>query len=180
MICDECGKNPAEFSVTITSGGETCVRRLCSGCKHKMESTFTHGNVHGFLSSVLSMLAAGQKVNEQEPVCENCGLRYSEFERIGRLGCAQCYQAFQNELKPMLQRIHGSSQHVGRKPGEAEQHAHSADEETPTPAQLAQQQIEELRQKMDEAVAVENFEAAAQYRDRIRALQEEAGEASCS
>ena len=36
---------------------------------------------------------------------------------------------------------------------------------------------EELRQKMDEAVAVENFEAAAQYRDEMRALAQEAGEA---
>lgn len=178
MICDECGKNTAEFSVTITSGGESCVRRLCAECKHKMESTFTLGNVQGFLSSVLGMLASGQKHSEQDAVCDVCGLRYSEFERGGRLGCAHCYQAFQKELKPMLQRIHGSSQHVGRTPGEPVTPAPR--EAEPTPAQLLQQQIDELRQKMDDAVAVENFEAAAQYRDRIRALTEEAGEPTCN
>lgn len=178
MICDECGKNPAEFSVTITTGGETCVKRLCGECKHKIENTFTQGNVHGFLSSVLSMLAAGKKNNKQDAVCSVCGLSYSQFEKVGRLGCANCYQAFQNELKPMLQRIHGSSQHVGRTPGEALQPVQAKEE--PSAAQLLQKQIDDLRQKMDDAVAVENFEAAAQYRDQIRALTEKAGEPTCN
>ena len=38
MICDECGKNPAVFSVTITSGGETSNRHLCNECMKKMEA----------------------------------------------------------------------------------------------------------------------------------------------
>jgi protein-arginine kinase activator protein McsA len=56
----------------------------------------------------------------------------------------------------------------------------SAQEPVPTQAELRQQRMDELKQKMDEAVAVENFEAAAQYRDRIRALTEEAGEPTCN
>ena len=186
MICDECGKNPAIFSVTITTGGDTSNRHLCSECMKKMEATFTQGNIHGFLSSILGMLGANQQ-QEEQTVCSHCGLSYKEFERTGRLGCAQCYHDFQNELKPMLQRIHGSSQHVGRTP--ASYAAETQDESdgdsaavphAPTPEELNAQRIDELRQKMDEAVAVENFEAAAQYRDEIRALAQEAGETSCS
>jgi len=181
MICDECGKNPAIFSVTITSGGGTSVRHLCSDCMKKMEATFSQGTFHSFLSSILGMLGTTQQ-EKDERICSRCGLHYSEFERTGRLGCAHCYQEFSNELKPMLQRIHGSSQHVGRTP----LHASPAEEpllqqgSEPSPEQLKAQQIEELRQKMDEAVAAENFEAAAQYRDEIRALAQEAGDSTCN
>lgn len=181
MICDECGKNPAIFSVTITSGGGTSVRHLCSDCMKKMEATFSQGSFHSFLSSILGMLGTTQQ-EKDERICSRCGLHYSEFERTGRLGCAHCYQEFSNELKPMLQRIHGSSQHAGRTP----LHASPAEEpllqqgSEPSPEQLKAQQIEELRQKMDEAVAAENFEAAAQYRDEIRALAQEAGDSTCN
>lgn len=181
MICDECGKNPAIFSVTITSGGGTSVRHLCSDCMKKMEATFSQGTFHSFLSSILGMLGTTQQ-EKDERICSRCGLHYSEFERTGRLGCAHCYQEFSNELKPMLQRIHGGSQHVGRTP----LHASPSEEPRlqqgsgPSPERLKAQQIEELRQKMDEAVAAENFEAAAQYRDEIRALAQEAGDSTCN
>ncbi|MBR4067948.1 MAG: UvrB/UvrC motif-containing protein [Clostridia bacterium] len=181
MICDECGKNLAVFSVTITSGSGTSNRHLCSDCMKKMEATFSQGTFHSFLSSILGMLGTAQQ-EQDERVCGHCGLHYSEFERTGRLGCAHCYQEFANELKPMLQRIHGSSQHVGRAPLNAAEPGESSVSvaSEPTRQQLLEQRIQELRQKMDEAVTAENFEAAAQYRDEIRALTQEAGETSCS
>ncbi len=182
MLCDECGKNPAVFSVTITSGEGVSNRHLCGDCMKKMESTLAGGNIHSFLSSILGMLSATHPEDNQ-PVCSSCGLRFSEFERTGRLGCAGCYKDFQKELGPMLQRIHGSSQHTGRTPVQPDCEAQNtpaddtqAEEAVPTRQELNAQRIEELRQKMDEAVAVENFEAAAQYRDEMRALAQEAGE----
>ncbi len=181
MMCDECGKNPAIFSVTIASGGELTKRQLCGDCMKKMEASLSQGNIHDFLSSILSMLGTANAAGNQ-PVCSHCGLRYADFERTGRLGCADCYREFQKELSPMLQRIHGCTQHVGRTPNgyNADDSANAeAEASQPTEQELTAARIEELRQKMDEAVAVENFEAAAQYRDEIRALtqSEEAEEA---
>ena len=178
MLCDECGKNPAVFSVTIASGGGVSNRHLCAECMKKMESSLTQGNIHSFLSSIMSMLSPTQKESDQL-TCAHCGLSYSDFERTGKLGCAGCYQSFQEKLKPMLQRIHGSSKHVGRTPAHMAEPAPEApvQEPVPTQAELRQQRMEELKQKMDEAVAVENFEAAAQYRDEMRALAQEAEEA---
>ncbi len=177
MLCDECGKNPAVFSVTIASGGGVSNRHLCAECMKQMESSLTQGNIHSFLSSIMSMLSPTQKESDLLK-CAQCGLSYSDFERTGKLGCAGCYQSFQKELGPMLQRIHGSSQHVGRTP--VHNHEPEAVQTTvpaePTQKELNEKRMEELRQKMDEAVAVENFEAAAQYRDEMRALAQEAGE----
>ena len=181
MICDECGNNSAIFSVTISSGGEITNKHLCADCMKKMEASFSQGNVHGFLSSILSMLSTNQ--TDSKPVCSHCGLRYSDFERTGKLGCAGCYQDFQKELSPMLQRIHGCTQHIGRIPDDFHPSQQTNDEPSTESenenaqelltSQAVERQLEALRQKMEEAVAVENFEAAAQYRDEIRAIMQD-------
>ena len=173
MLCEECQKNEAAFSVTITSGGETTTRHWCGEGMQKMDVSLTGGDISGFLSSLLSILSQSAEETDDSPVCSGCGMHYSAFERTGRLGCAQCYHDFAEQLRPVLQRIHGNIQHEGRKP------AHW--ENTPEQPVLSptEQKREELRQKMEEAVADENFEDAAKYRDELRTLEaQEASEAS--
>lgn len=173
MLCEECQKNEAAFSVTITSGGETTTRHLCGECMQKMEVSLTGGDISGFLSSLLSILSQSAEETDDSPVCSGCGMHYSAFERTGRLGCAQCYHDFAEQLRLVLQRIHGNIQHEGRKPTHWEN--------TPEHPVLSpmEQKREELRQKMEEAVADENFEDAAKYRDELRALEaQEVSEAS--
>lgn len=116
MLCEECGKNQATVAITVSAGGEVTTRRLCPECMKKMQFSLVSGDIQGFLSSVLSVLGSGQKVEEHTAVCSGCGLSYAEFERTGRLGCAQCYRDFSDQLKPLLQRIHGRAQHAGRRP----------------------------------------------------------------
>ena len=167
MLCEECGKNQATVSITVSAGGEVSTRRLCPECMKKMQFSLVNGDIQGFLSSVLSVLGSGQKAEEHSAVCSGCGLSYAEFERTGRLGCAQCYRDFSDHLRPLLQRIQGRAQHAGRKPAAF----------TPSPEDERAARISELRQKMDEAVASENFEDAAKYRDELRKLTEESGAA---
>ena len=162
MLCEECGKNQATVSITVSAGGEVTTRRLCPECMKKMQFSLVNGDIQGFLSSVLSVLGSGQKREESGAVCSGCGLSYADFERTGRLGCAQCYRDFSDQLKPLLQRIHGRTQHAGRRPAAY----------TPSPEDERAALASELRQKMDEAVASENFEDAAKYRDELRKLNE--------
>lgn len=160
MLCEECGKNPATVSITVTAGGEMNTRHLCPECMKRMELQLATGDIHSFLSSVLSVLGHAEKPQETIPVCSGCGLSYAEFERTGRLGCAQCYHDFASQLSPLLQRIHGRTQHAGRKPNAFSQ----------SPEAALAEKCAALRQKMDAAVAAENFEDAAKYRDELRAL----------
>ena len=90
MLCEECGKNQATVSITVSAGGEVTTRRLCPECMKKMQFSLVNGDIQGFLSSVLSVLGSGQKSEESGAVCSGCGLSYADFERTGRLGCAQC------------------------------------------------------------------------------------------
>ena len=162
MLCEECGKNQATVSITVTTGSGTNTRRLCPECMKKMELNLVKGDIQSFLSSVLSVLG-NEKKTEEKPsvVCTACGLSYAEFEHTGRLGCAQCYRDFANQLKPSLQKIHGRTQHAGRKPQNF----------VPDPKAELNQRLAELRKLMDKAVETENFEEATVLRDKIRAME---------
>lgn len=156
MLCEECQKKEATVMITVTVGGEMTSRHLCPDCMKKMESSFAAGDVQSFLSSLLSLLSASPKAPEL--VCSKCGLSYEEFQHTGKLGCAQCYKDFQEQLRPLLLRIHGRSQHAGRVP-----QSHQKEREMALC-------LDTLRKEMDEAVAREDFEQAARLRDEIRAM----------
>ena len=167
MLCEECGKNQATVSITVTTGNGVTTRRLCPECTKKMEFSLVKGDIQSFLSSIMSVLGKDKEKKEEAHeglVCSSCGLSYADFEHTGRLGCAQCYCDFADQLKPSLQKIHGRTQHAGRTPKAF----------VPDPADERNQRMNELRKQMDEAVAEENFEEAARLRDELRALAEEA------
>ena len=158
MLCEDCNQNQATVMITVTAGGEVTTRHLCQDCMKKMEASFTQGDVQSFLSSLLGLLSSQSKASQM--TCPACGQSYEEFQRTGKLGCAQCYHAFEEELRPLLTRIHGRSQHAGHTP---------AGQEAQTQLQTA---IDELRARMEKAVLVEDFEEAAKLRDEIRTLVE--------
>jgi len=92
------------------------------------------------------------------PVCKGCGLRFSEFERNGLLGCPKCYTNFTENLKLMLQKIHGSHKHIGSRPVNLRKRFQSQD-------------LEKLKMQLRTAIDGEAFEKAAELRDLIKDLE---------
>jgi len=90
--------------------------------------------------------------------CPKCGSTLEEIVESGRIGCAECYQTFRNELMPTIENIHGKASHVGKRP-----RAHKRE----LPEKTLLQQLQEQLQK---AVREEKFEDAAALRDKIREL----------
>lgn len=158
MLCEECGKNPVTIHYTQVQNGIATQMHLCAACMAKMQKG--SDTMSSLISSLLSGIAGQQEERERQDElrCPSCGMAYKRFRETGLLGCADCYKAFAQQLAPILGRIHGRRQHVGHVP----------------PAQRArvsaEQELERLRREMDEAVAREAFEQAAQLRDQIRAL----------
>jgi protein arginine kinase activator len=92
--------------------------------------------------------------------CGFCGATLRDFREAGRLGCPHCYASFEVHLRDLLRRLHGSSQHVG---------------EIYLPPEVAagddrRGELDRLREQLRRAVEAENFELAAELRDRIRVL----------
>ncbi|MBE5770261.1 MAG: UvrB/UvrC motif-containing protein [Clostridia bacterium] len=152
MLCEECGKQPAEVVLTTVVNGQSTTRHLCRECVKKYKA----GDIQAVLAAVLSTMA--QKQQTPDITCPNCGETYAEFQKSGMLGCAECYQAFRKELTPLITRVQGRAQHAGRRPPVSEEE------------QARINEMESLRARMEAAVAEENFEEAAKLRDALRAL----------
>ena len=166
MMCEECGIRPANFHLVTIINGERVERNLCPACmaKHQKQLPgidFT--NLAGILNSILSGKRDEEEQSELDAeyegcTCEQCGMTYAEFQKGGMLGCANCYQAFKTPLTALLQRVHGNTQHAGRVPGGV----HSG--------VSIRMNIDRLKEKLQQAVADEEYEQAAKLRDAIRAL----------
>ena len=77
------------------------------------------------------------------------------------MGCAECYTAFQFQLRPLLRRIHGDTRPRGKQPTRGGEGA------------ALTRQIQRLHDDLQRAVEREDFESAAQLRDEIRRLESE-------
>jgi protein arginine kinase activator len=84
-------------------------------------------------------------------------MTYSDFKKIGRLGCGQCYETFKAYLVPLFKRIHGSDIHMGKIPGKKKT--------TRAPRKV---DVDELKRRLKRAVTLEEFEEAARLRDEIK------------
>lgn len=96
-------------------------------------------------------------------VCPNCAITFREFRRMGRLGCPHCYLEFDAELLPLLENIHGETQHCGKLPRRAPD------------SSRRQHELVRLRSELRSAVDDENYEEAAKIRDAIRNIELELG-----
>ena len=117
MLCEECNINEATVSVSVIVNGESTIRRLCHACMKKKSLDLVRGNLGSFLGSVLAVMNDHRSSSsDMAKACSKCGLTWTEFKKTGHLGCSDCYDAFADELKPVLQKIHGCAQHIGRTP----------------------------------------------------------------
>lgn len=160
MLCDICGKNPATVHLTEIIDNQMNELHLCEDCARQksaqMEQQF---GLSDLLAGMVDFEKSAKDLEGVSLKCTNCGLAYSDFKKIGRLGCGECYNAFKRYLAPLLKRIHGSSQHVGKGPTRA--------------AKISKKKLtlQDLRMKLQRAIEEEAFEEAAKIRDQIRDLE---------
>jgi protein arginine kinase activator len=166
MLCQICGKSPANVHFTEMRDNKMTEIHVCDRCA---EEKGLHGSPkkHKFdIGFMLAGMVDGMTTNEEERVgrvqCPRCGLHYSAFRETGRLGCAECYGAFQFQLRPLLRRIHGDTRHKGKVPARGGEGAQRS------------RQIQRLHDELQRAVEREDFERAATLRDEIRRLETEA------
>ena len=168
MLCKNCNKNEATFHYTEIINGVKKEIALCDECRGKLGISALDFNIPlgmpDFFSdffednSFLPEIDAVKKIK-----CDVCGMDYDEFIDGGRVGCANCYSAFESKLDTILKNIHGSNVHKGRlldstKPKKVKEikENHKNDE------------IEKLKNKLKELVKQEKYEEAAKVRDEIK------------
>lgn len=177
-LCDECGKNKATVHLTEIVNEQITKLNLCESCaKQKGSDVEQHFGIADLLSALSDVEAqspppstgpAGPISASTSPATKNkcacCGLTYEDFKKVGRLGCSECYTAFKTSLTPLLKRIHGSNQHIGKSPSPM------AAKELKISNKL-HEELEAAKSELLKAVKKEEFEEAASLRDKIKFLE---------
>jgi protein arginine kinase activator len=156
--CKRCSK-PATLHITEIRSGAVQELHLCETCAQQylnQEQEETSDSTEDVAQKESESLEEFDHL-----VCPNCGITFREFRSQGRLGCPHDYIAFAKELKPLLENIHGETQHNGKFPKRA-----------PHASQL-QYRLIKLRSDLRNAVEEEEYESAARIRDEIQSLEKD-------
>ncbi|MEL7569724.1 MAG: UvrB/UvrC motif-containing protein [Eubacteriaceae bacterium] len=159
MVCSKCKKREAVVFLTIVEeNGEKTELNLCEMCAK--ESVLNSYMFDNFISALFNIES---EQNEEKSAsissvlkCSKCGLTYDNLMKYGKAGCDKCYENFSSVIMPIVKRIHGKEQHMGKviKSKQFDM--------------IKKQEISRLQAKLDEAVQSENYEKAAEYRDMIK------------
>jgi protein arginine kinase activator len=165
MSCDQCREREAVIHLTQIVNDQVTTLHLCEKCAAEkgVDSPGAHAK-----TPLGTLIGAMGKSPEQAPaprssdVCTRCGGTFQDFRETGRLGCPDCYRSFETPLRDLLRRLHGSTHNLGERYAERE----------PAAAVIVDhEQAADLREQLRLAVETENFELAAELRDRLRVLE---------
>ena len=173
MICKRCGKNKAEIYYKQTVNGHTEEYALCSKCAEEMQK---EGSINIKMPSLFDDFDFGfDSLNElfginydkkrpqiaEKKRCTLCSSTFDDLVKSGKVGCAECYKVFSDELKRSVEGIHGKAKYMGRRPKKYKE------------KETKEEKINTLKAELKNAIDAQEFEKAATLRDEIRALENE-------
>lgn len=177
MKCMLCNTNDAVFHYKSTINGKVFETHLCSECAKQKglydagssndifssygELFETNGLFESFLGGILGQPHNGIQFSQN--VCQKCGMTYSELMNAGKVGCSKCYEVFRRALNPSINKIHGNVQHNGKIPDVHKEQINKNKE------------LDNLKNKLNSCIEKQDYEQAAQLRDKIKELEKEEG-----
>lgn len=154
--CDLCDKPAVVHELTVKNGVKKEVH-LCE--EHAVEAGVampTQQPINQLLKHFV-MSHSGKVGSPAKRSCPTCGITFGQFRQSGTLGCPDCYEAFEKQLAPLIERAqNGATHHRGKTP----RRAGTSIDRTHL--------IRQLTKELDQAVAAEQYERAAKLRDRLR------------
>lgn len=185
MICERCKIREANVQYTEVINGVKKEHHFCAQCAKEMDfgvyAAIFDGEIP--LSKLLSGLLGIEDTNQvpdklHQIVCPTCGTSYDEFVRDSRFGCGDCYSVFGPLLEDSLKQLQGSLIHTGKTPlfqqGDQPAGLRAGRKESGVKEEVPSDQEKEIFQweaKLKEALRMEDYETAADCRDRIRELK---------
>ena len=181
MLCDVCKKQDATIHIQEIINNTKKVIHLCSECAVKKSQSDPAFDFGGFnLAEMLYNISESQEGipgltddSKSEPTkeiidskaicCPNCKWPLKALRQTGRVGCPECYHVFSDVITNALGNMHRGKLHVGKKPGSVS----STDQSSNKMLELMN-----LQKELDEVVQREEYEKAAEIRDKINNLKE--------
>ena len=173
MLCQKCKKNEATVHIVKIVNGEKQEICLCENCATEADNIQVNFllviNIKKNFPNILNEFFQridnsnnSKKIDinkKMDIVCKNCGERLSNFQKTGKLGCPQCYNAFRDSLIATIEKNQAGNEHVGKVPKKNETEL------------TDKKKIAILKEKLQECILLEAYEKAAVIRDEIKSLE---------
>ena len=159
--CEQCGSPRGLVKLTQVVNDKVTKHVLCEECAKKRGIHSPPDVAELSLPAALERIVEGEADRTRAEVeCPYCALSFEELRDGGLLGCPQCYETFGDRLTTLFRRVHRAERHVGKVylPPDATASDH-------------ERVVAGLRRRLERAVSAEDFERAAELRDRLRATE---------
>lgn len=164
MKCQRCNKNEATAYIKKNINGVVTETALCSDCARETGQFDMNFGFSDIFSNIFSDFVNPNIGYIGESVtCPVCHSTFEDIARSGRVGCGRCYDTFSEQLTPTIRDFQRRTIHNGKRPNgkiEVEKEEKQVSER------------ERLEKELKEAIAAQNFEYAAELRDKIKGLNE--------
>lgn len=161
-VCQLCKSRPAKIHYTEIVNNNMVTLELCVECAEEKGIDVQKSGPYGLgdlVAGLIDTAVDGESDRIGKVRCPGCGYNYSDFKKIGRFGCPQCYEAFEVQLTPLLRHVHGGTKHAGK-------HRKQTGERV-----SVLRRVSELKEDLTRAIASEDYERAALLRDEIREIE---------
>ncbi|UCC22150.1 MAG: UvrB/UvrC motif-containing protein [Planctomycetota bacterium] len=160
MYCQNCQKKEATIHLTEITDGLRTETHLCEHCAQEEGiAVKSQLSINELLSSLLASQPSDDETfgdTKQSISCPHCGSTLEQFTKDAVLGCPYDYEAFQKSLAPLIRKAHnGKESHCGKVPSKTSE------------GTKKQMELMKLRRKLETAVQNEDYELAAELRDKI-------------
>jgi protein arginine kinase activator len=161
MQCQICNKRTATIHLTEISEGVRNEMHICEQCAAEQGiAAQSQMSINELLSNLLASQPSDEELlagADEVSACPNCGFTLDRLRKDGTLGCPHDYEVFQHSLLPLIQHAHnGRSTHCGKVPSKV-------------PCEMKKLvELSSLRQELEQAVRNEDYERAAELRDRMK------------
>jgi len=163
ISCNLCGKHNATVYFKGIVNDQTIKMHLCEACAKKKGMVFPFGKFTQSLGDMVSALAASSAMGSTllGLSCRACGMTYGELRQTSQFGCSQCYATFAPLIGPLVKKLQGAAQHVGK-----------TYKRTVRTASISQE-LARLKMELRDAIKTEAFEEAARLRDEIQVMEKQ-------
>ncbi len=169
MKCEKCKARKATTHVKRVVNGAYEEYMLCEDCAHEMgfDNVFSFDMPDMFGGLVQSLFGA-LPARSGASRCPGCSSTFGDIQNTGKVGCAECYEVFRSELMPSIKRIHGNTVHCGKIP-----YTEVSVDKDENSEKENETDVDKLKQELKSAIEAQNFEKAAELRDKIREMEGE-------
>ena len=162
MKCEICGLKDAVIHIRQIQKDSVHELHICEECaqeKGLIREEETELPVTNLLAGLIDGAEASVAGDKAASVCPRCGTKLADFRRTGRFGCAGCFTVFESDLRAIVSQMAARPRHAGKLPTAAAGSVQSRPDR------------ESLRVELRAAVESEDYEKAAQLRDKLRELE---------